>query len=200
MFRVMLAAMDVIPAAVVLVPVFLILYATVYRRNLRKSILYCLFSLYLAAVFSLVGIPNVTYIRMGFNLNLIPLLGMADDITNSALNVLLFIPLGFQLPVLWRKFRVMRSTVLFGLGMSLTIELLQMLTYRATDINDLITNGFGTLLGYLLAAGLIKRSPRVRDAVNEKKTGELYGVWAITFGVMFFLHPFLSSAIWDRVL
>lgn len=200
MFRIILAAMDVIPAAVVLVPVFLLLYVTVYKRDLKKSVLSCVFSLYLAAVFSLVGIPNITYVRFEVNLNLIPILGLVDDFKNSILNVLLFVPLGWMLPVLWKKYRKRRETVLFGLGMSLVIELLQMFTFRATDINDLIMNGIGTYLGFLLADALIKKYPVIRDAVNEEKTKELYGVWAITFGVMFFLHPFLSSAIWDRIL
>lgn len=200
MFRFYLAAVDVIPAAVILVPVFLILYATVYRRNLRKSVLYCMFSLYLAAVFSLVGIPNVTYVRFEVNLNLIPILGIAEDFKNSILNILLFVPLGFLLPILWKKFREKRNALLFGLGMSLVIEILQMFTYRATDVNDLITNGLGTFLGFLSAKMLIKRFPAVRDAVNEEKTGQLYTLWAITFGVMFFIHPFLSSAMWDWIL
>lgn len=200
MFRIILAAMDVIPAAVVLVPVFLLLYVTVYKRDLKKSVLSCVFSLYLAAVFSLVGIPNITYVRFEINLNLIPFLGLIDDFKNSILNVLLFVPLGWMLPVLWKKYRKRRETALFGLGMSLVIELLQMFTFRATDINDLIMNGIGTYLGFLLADALIRKYPVIRDAVNEEKTKELYGVWAITFGVMFFLHPFLSSAIWDRIL
>lgn len=200
MFRVFLAAVDVIPAAVVLVPVFLILYTTAYRRDLRKSVLYCIFSLYLAAVFSLVGIPNVTYVRFEVNLNLIPILGFADDFKNSILNVLLFLPLGFLLPILWKKYRKKRDTILFGLGMSLVIEILQIFTFRATDINDLITNVFGTILGFLLAEALIKRFPAIRDAVNGEKTAQLYALWAITFGVMFFIHPFLSPAMWDWIL
>ena len=70
MIRVFLAAVDVVPAAIVLVPLFAGLYFTAYKHNFRKSALYCVFCLYLAAVFSLVGIPNVTYIRPEINLNL----------------------------------------------------------------------------------------------------------------------------------
>ena len=200
MVRFLLAAVDVVPAAVALVPVFLILHWTVYRRNLRKSVLYCLFSLYLAAVFSLVGIPNVTYIRMEMNLNLIPFWGMAEDFRNSVLNVLLFVPLGMFLPVLWQGFRKKQHTLLFGFGMSLLIEVLQIFTFRATDVNDLITNGIGTWVGFLTADYAIGKFPSVRDAVNEKQTKELYCVWLMAFLVMFFVHPFLSPLIWDRIL
>ena len=200
MFRFLLAGVDVVPAAIVLVPVFLILHWTVYRRHLRKSVLYCLFSLYLAAVFSLVGIPNVTYVRMEMNLNLIPLLGMVEDFSNCVLNILLFIPLGFFLPVLWEKFRKKHLTVMFGFGMSLLIELLQIFTFRATDVNDLITNGFGTLVGFLIADCAIGKYPAIRDAVNEKRTKDLYFVWLMAFLVMFFIHPILSPLIWDSIL
>ena len=150
MVRVYLALVDIVPAAVVLVPLHLVFYFSIYRRKLRRSVLSCLFCLYLSAVFALVGIPNVTYIRPELNLNLIPFRGILEDGKNSILNVALFIPLGMFLPVLWSRFRRTGAAALYGLGFSLGIELLQMLTFRATDMNDLITNVLGTLVGFLL--------------------------------------------------
>ena len=195
MYRFYLAAVDVIPAAVVLVPLFLILYVTAFERNLIKSGMYCLFSLYLSAVFSLVGIPNILYVRPEINLNLIPLLGIIDDLSNSLLNVLLFIPLGLFLPVIWTYYRNVKSTVAFGIGLSLVIELLQMLTFRATDVNDLITNTAGTAIGFLLVQPIICKFPAV-----EQRNREAYALLGAAFGVMFFLHPFLSPVIWDNFL
>ena len=195
MYRFYLAAVDVIPAAVVLVPLFLILYVTSFKRNLIKSGMYCLFSLYLSAVFSLVGLPNVLYVRPEINLNLIPLLGIIDDLSNSLLNVLLFIPLGLFLPVIWMRYRTVKSTVAFGIGLSMMIELLQMLTFRATDVNDLITNTAGTAIGFLLAQPIICKLPA---AAQGKK--DSYTLLAVSFGVMFFLHPFLSPVIWNNFL
>lgn len=195
MLRIYLAAVDVIPAATVLIPVFLILYRTTYGRDLRKSILHCLFCLYLAAVFALVGIPNVTYVRFDLNLNLIPFHGMVDDFKNSILNILLFVPLGFFLPVLWEPFKRVSPVILFGLGLSLTIELLQILTYRATDVNDLITNVSGTAMGFLLVKPIAGWYPP-----TDKGSGEAYALCALSFFVMFFLHPFLSPMIWDKIL
>ena len=195
MIRIYLTAVDVVPAAIVLVPLFLILFCTVYKRNVWKSILYCLFCLYLAAVFSLVGIPNVTYFRPEVNLNLIPFVGMVEDLKNCILNVLLFLPLGFLLPLLWERFRRWIPCTAFGLGFSLAIELLQMLTFRATDVNDLITNLAGTLLGYLLVKPLTRKLPAL-----EKGCRDVYGLCALSFGIMFFVHPILSPMIWDRIL
>ena len=157
--------------------------------------MYCLFCLYLAAVFSLVGLPNILYVRPEINLNLIPILGIVDDVSNSLLNVLLFIPLGLYLPVIWMRYRNAKSTVVFGIGLSLMIELLQMLTFRATDVNDLITNTAGTAIGFLLAQPIICKLPAV-----ERRNREVYALLGAAFGVMFFLHPFLSPVIWDNFL
>lgn len=195
MIRIYLTLVDVIPAAVILVPMFLIFHFTVYVRDLRKSLLNGLFCLYLAAVFALVGIPNVTYIRPHLNLNLIPFRGIVDDFKNCLLNILLFVPFGFFLPVLWGRFRSLLPGVLFGCGLSLTIELLQLLTYRATDVNDLITNACGTAIGFLLARPIAARYPP-----TGRGRGEPYALCALSFCVMFFLHPFLSPMIWDRIL
>ena len=194
-YRVFLAFVDIVPAAVVLIPVFGLLYGLAYGYDLRKSVWYCLFCLYLSAVFSLVGIPNVTYFRPEVNLNLIPLAGMIGDLKNSALNVLLFVPLGFFLPLLWQPFRSLRRSAVFGVGLSLIIELLQMLTFRTSDVNDLITNTAGCILGFLLAKPLMSRLPAV-----ERGDRDVYLMSILAFGIMFFVQPFLSPFIWDRIL
>ena len=195
MIRFYLAAVDVVPAAVVLIPLFLVLYVTAYKGNLRKTVLYGIFCLYLSAVFSLVGIPNVRYFRPDVNWNLIPFAGLMGDLKNSLLNILLFVPLGIFLPVLWGRFRRPVSACFFGLGLSLTIELLQLLTYRATDVNDLMTNAVGTAAGFLLARPISRKCPAIGAGRAEP-----YTLCALSFGVMFFLHPFLSPFLWDRIL
>ena len=195
MYRIFLAAVDIVPAAVILVPLFGILYFTAFERNIKKSVLCCLFCLYLAAVFSLVGIPNVTYFRPQINLNLIPFRGMVEDWKNGILNVALFLPLGVFLPLLWQKYRKICACVLFGFLLSLIIELLQMLTFRATDVNDLITNCLGTTTGFLLVRP-------VADRVHPVGSGrrDAYFLCTLSFAVMFFGHPFLSPLIWDSIL
>lgn len=195
MIRIYLAALDVVPAAVVLIPLFLILYGTVYKRNLSKATLYCIFALYLSAVFSLVGIPNVLYVRPSLNLNLIPFQGIVSDLKNSLLNIALFVPLGFFLPILWDRFRKQLPAVFFGLGLSVMIELLQMLTYRATDVNDLITNTFGAAIGSLLVKPVTEQLKAV-----EQGSRDAFILCALSFAVMFLVHPFLSPMIWDRIL
>lgn len=195
MIRIYLAMVDMIPAAAVLIPLFLILYATAYRLNIRQSVCSCLFCFYLSAVFSLVGIPNILYFRSDLNLNLIPFYGILTDLKNSILNIALFVPLGCFLPILWFRFRKLTPVIFFGFGLSLFIELLQMLTFRATDVNDLITNVLGTAIGYFIVKPFIKWFPE-----SEKGRREAYVLTGLSFFVMFFLHPILSPLIWDRIL
>ena len=76
---------------------------------------------------------------------------MIPDFANACLNVLLFIPFGFFLPTLWEKFRNVKSTIVAGLLTTLFIEISQLFTGRATDIDDVITNILGTIIGYHIA-------------------------------------------------
>ena len=195
MYRFFLAAVDVVPSAVVLLPLFSILYCVTYHRDLRKSVLYLLFCLYLSAVFSLVGIPNVTYFRPEANLNLVPFAGIMKDLKNSLLNVLLFVPFGIFLPLLWAEFRKPTYVAAYGFCFSLAIELMQMLTFRATDVNDLITNTGGTLLGFVLVRPLLKRCL----PMGKGRRDSIFLI-LLSFGIMFFIHPFLSRMIWDKLL
>lgn len=74
---------------------------------------------------------------------------MFSDFQNSFLNVLMFIPLGYLIPFCWPYFRKLHRTLILGFLTSLAIEVLQLFTFRASDINDLMTNTLGTLLGWL---------------------------------------------------
>lgn len=199
MYRFYLAAMDMLPAAVLLLPIYCFLNR-LYFHDVRKSTVYWLFSCYLCTIYVLAGLPNVTYIRPELNLNLLPLIGILDDWKNSILNVLLFIPLGIALPVLWKPFKALKSTVFFGFTSSLIIELLQILTFRATDINDLITNTTGTVLGFLCSNVLLRVFPSAKGIADNAELKDLLLLLTIELAVMFFLYPFVSAALWDLLL
>ena len=195
MYRFYLAVIDMLPGAILFVPIYCILNKF-YFQNARKSILYFLFSCYLSVIYVLVGLPNVTYIRPELNLNLIPLVGMIGDWKNSILNVVLFIPLGIMLPILWNEFRKQKNTLICGFCASLAIELMQILTFRATDVNDLITNTLGAYLGFTCTKAFL---PKHRPS-DKRKACEPVFVPGIVLLVMFFVYPFVSSALWDWIL
>jgi glycopeptide antibiotics resistance protein len=71
------------------------------------------------------------------------------SIRNLAGNILAFSPLGFLLPLLIQKMNKMTSIFLASLGVSLLIEVIQvLLCWGSGDIDDLILNVFGAILGF----------------------------------------------------
>jgi glycopeptide antibiotics resistance protein len=72
-------------------------------------------------------------------------------------NVLLFMPLGFYLPLVAKKHMNVWKAVIIGFCVSLCIEVMQMLIsllincrYRAFDVDDLLLNTAGTVLGLVI--------------------------------------------------
>lgn len=196
MFRLRAIAIDVVSASVVLVPIFLVLHK-LYFKKLNKTALYAVFSVYLVGVFSVVGLPTITDLTIDFSINIIPFIDMVSDFKNAVLNVILFVPLGVILPFAWEKFRKFKYILLFGLGMTAAIEILQIFTFRLTDINDLMTNSAGTVIGYFISKKIIDKANKFSpiNGVND-----VYILCGIVFAVMFLIKPFISSALWDIVL
>lgn len=188
--------LDGTAAAILLLPIFCLLHKRCFH-SVTKTLWYFFLSLYLCAVYVVVGLPDIRYIRLDFNINLKPFAYMFSAYKSTLLNVLLFIPLGFFLTVLWKRFRNGFLTVLFGFAMSLIIELLQLFTFRATDVNDLMTNTFGTLVGWCIGRLALRLIPGLKPGED---TQTVFAICAISFGVMFFLHPFLADTIVHLIL
>ena len=143
---------DVLSAAVVAVPLVWLFQRFRGERGWGRYVLSGLFVLYLCEMFDVVGIPAIQYIRWEPNISLIP---FSDEThwlgVQRVLNAVLFAPLGFLLPVLWRGCRKWSVTTLAGFLLSLTIEILQMFCFRATDVDDLLMNTLGAGFGFFAA-------------------------------------------------
>lgn len=178
MFRIIAPALETLAAAVFLIPLF---YHYARNHNRPFPALFLLFALYLAGVYAAVGLPDILRIRYEPRFNFEPFLYMFSDWESSMLNVVLFLPLGFFLPLLWQEYRSLGNVLLAGFTLSLFIECLQIFTVRATDINDLITNTLGALLGYLLFRIFGIPAPQPNHSISG-----LYrlctGVFIIMFG------------------
>lgn len=175
-------------AAILLIPCFCLLDRFIFRYP-KRSFVYFLLAVYFCAIYSVVGLPDLRYVRFDLNINLKPFLYFFTNPVNNLLNVIMFVPLGFFLPILFRRYLKLWRTILFGFLFSLLIELLQIFTFRATDVNDLMTNTLGTLLGYIIARFVLLGFPSI---LSSRRTQDLFIILGVSFGIMFFLHPFLS--------
>lgn len=126
-------------------------------------------------------------------INLVP---FKDGLEISAiLNLIFFMPFGFLLPTLWRKFRSLWPTLLYGIVFSLIIELGQLfIQYRASDINDLIMNTLGAVLGWVIFSimripfrKLVDKTaaPTRNTTMAVKLEPHLYMIAAITSAFIF---------------
>lgn len=199
MFFLLYTALDVIPSALILTP-FFIIWQMKFRktRKLSNLILLSLFSCYILAVFSITGIPAIGTFAPTIQLNLIPFVTLQNYPIHYLLNVFLFIPLGLLLPILWESFTKFRNTLLTGFGFSLFIEISQLLTFRVTDIDDLITNTCGTIIGFLIITFCIRMSrlhTTTTPEPHEANRKELFIILGADLFVWIFIAPFTSNLL-----
>lgn len=192
--RVLSAAVEMMAGAVVFLP-GMALCNKLRFHSWRKTALYSLFGLYLLAMGGLVGLPSIYYVRFGANLNLIPFYGLIRDFKNCLLNVALFVPLGIFLHGLWRK--DLNAVAREGFCISLTIEILQLFTLRACDINDLMTNTLGAVLGFLLAGAVVGRSPRPDAPGYDPR--DRFLIYGAVLTVMMLVQPPIANFFWSLI-
>lgn len=113
------------------------------------------FAFYVIGVFHFTGVgtlyDGLTY-QWEINKNQINLIPFSNDINvvPYLLNILLFVPLGILTPFIWDKMNRFAYLFVAGFTLSLCIELSQLLNNRRSDIDDLILNTFGTIIGFVL--------------------------------------------------
>ncbi len=114
-----------------------------------------IFALYIFAMFHVTGAGTVFELKQyGFWINpeqisLVPFSDPNINAVTHGLNVILFIPFGFLLPFIWGSKRRFVCTLASGATLSLGIELSQLLNSRVTDVDDLILNTAGTVVGFV---------------------------------------------------
>jgi len=78
----------------------------------------------------------------------------------AGLNILLFVPFGYLLPLLWRRADHWWKVVLCGFVLSLGIELIQLVSHLGMfDLDDLMNNSLGAFLGWLCFCPALRREP-----------------------------------------
>ena len=91
---------------------------------------------------------------------------LKEALLNLIGNVAMFIPLGIVWPAVFRKLDRAWKVIAAGVGVSLCIELLQLPFFgRSTDIDDLLLNSAGFLMGY----GIYSAVTGIARAIRRKK-------------------------------
>lgn len=182
-----------IGAGVTLPGVLLFLYYTDRNRFKKKWFWAVLFVVYMNVMFCVVGIPSAQFVRWNPEINWIPFRDFSSaNIVGMSLNILMFIPFGAFLPIYFGRFWKMSTTVLTGAFMSFTIEVLQLFTFRLTDIDDLIMNTLGTLLGYGIGAIIVHKQ---KERLVDHDVMKLIAIIGICMLVVVFVNEPLVMAV-----
>ena len=124
-------------------------------RN-TKRLIFALTVIYIALVawiilFKIVSISEILYMSHARTINLIPFHYEQEQpyhLSEVLYNIAIFIPLGFYFKML--KIKSSRA-ILYGACFSFVLEISQFLfAIGVTDITDLMTNTFGTVLGVMI--------------------------------------------------
>ncbi|KAA8755366.1 VanZ family protein [Paenibacillus sp. UASWS1643] len=147
----------------VLVLLALMIHARVSktRYTVRQYVSMLAFAIYMLGVMHFVFFPIDVNIGIYANqtpwyqsIQWIPLL--TADAPSFLLNIVLFMPLGFMLPFIKPWIHSLQTAALAGLALSILIEITQLLLRvtlgngRSTDLNDIIANTTGSVLGFVI--------------------------------------------------
>ena len=171
---------NMLPYLALALPVWIAVRVLVLKHRGRKpnwlhEAALCLFVLWCVGTASQTIIPKFEFVIAGFGfvkdriceINLIPFRTVAESCRESFVNgvrsyfyinllgnIVMFAPFGFLVPLLWNAST--GKVILSGCLASVLIEVCQLFLPRSTDIDDVILNTAGTVVGVLLY-GLFRR-------------------------------------------
>lgn len=88
---------------------------------------------------------------------------------NLAGNIIPFAAVSAACALLWDYFRNFWHILLWGFISTIAIELIQIPLYRGTDIDDVILNILGYILGFLIFLFIDKFIPCIANKLNNKE-------------------------------
>ena len=198
---------DLFTGAIAPLVAVLVIFGTVKKTGAAKTLLIVLFTLYLAEMLDLVGVNYAQFWKWNPTVNLIPFSDLIKEhfsfgaIFQFAANIILFIPFGIFLPLIWKSFRNLPSTLLAGGLLSLCIELAQLFSSRVCAVDDLLMNSIGTLLGYLIISGLRKTRWRPNGAEAKadmrRDCAELLTITALVLFSVIFIKYAIGNCIYS---
>ena len=144
--------------SVIIFAVFLIIKKIIKKKiSIKRSLLEFTFIWYvftLLEVTGIIGILSMTQYKWEWFLESFDVIKIiipqdGGEVAMLICNCVLFIPFGFLLPIIFQRMKIIRVLII-SLIVILIIELLQAAGGRMLEVNDIVTNLLGTVIGYML--------------------------------------------------
>ena len=152
--------MMIIPIILTIVPIMLYQAGMLLckkKSTVTHYIWTWIMMIYIWLVFSVTGIGSIWDIisKGGLiatfqqaDIGFIPF--QSDGLFTYCMNIIMLIPLGFLLPYVWKNFRNPIKVAFIGFLFSVFIEFAQLPTNRLADVDDLMMNTVGAILGFVI--------------------------------------------------
>jgi len=152
--RGMISFVRVIPiATAVYVALSILLWICKKRKFKQFKTIEFVFLVYIITILDITGIIgmqiNIDWFKNSFSSLGLYLPTSREELLMSILNMILFIPIGVFMPIVFQNKKCNMIVVLIvGLCFSIVIEFLQMFGGRMAELDDVLMNSLGTLMGY----------------------------------------------------
>ena len=165
------------------------------------------FNSYMYREHGLLGIINIVPIEDTINTFMHSETGLRNSLRNVIGNILVFMPLGFFIPLLFEKFNNLKKVLKVGCLSSLAIELSQLFVgNNVCDIDDVIYNTLGALAGFICYKTFetIINKTKLKDKLDKIKDFEtnnilkksIKGISLVTVVIMIsYMYAFYNQTI-----
>lgn len=158
---------------IISIPIYIIfLIILIWKKVvIKKTILNSLFYFYVIILLAVTIFPiPVQWLKeiwtYGGDNNFIPFVSILSILSNDNLtviikmkqiigNIILFIPMGFFIPLIWKSMNYFKKALLIGILYSIWVELAQHIislllwfNYKVTDVDDILLNTFWFIMGF----------------------------------------------------
>lgn len=175
-----------------------LLFVMIRKMRCLHGLGIILLGIYLGMVWNVTGLPDIFNfhweIRGG--ISVIPFKDFSAF--GCIANVVMIMPLGFFLPLLWKNCRFFWKMFVAGCVVSIFIESLQLFTFRATDIDDPLMNTLGGAVGYGCYAAVTKWLPGWKEiwsspVQSRQERQECISVFLVVIVLRILIYPLLSE-------
>ena len=168
--------------------------------GIKHRWLMVLFGCFIAEIFAITGIPSIWRMSADLSVNLVPFDALSTSPVQYCLNIILFLPIGIIAPLIWKQLGHLKNVILLGGGLSFFIEFMQMFNFRATDVDDLIANTAGAVLGFVLVKVIAGKRISREENVNRKEGREALTLCMLIFMINFTIQPILFNLVWSAIV